>query len=80
MIVVVTQPVDPFSVDIEDTYTEGDKNFVSTYTLLKVDYIARLNTEKDWLTADVAEKQASITVCNARSIEIDTIITAVNNL
>jgi len=80
MTTTVTQNADPLKVDVEEDITEGGVNNVRTYTKTKIEYIAQLNTEKDWVTASVTKMTADISTCNARSTEIDDIITAVNAL
>lgn len=77
---IVTQPVDPLSVDIEETKVDGIYTIVTSYTSLKTAYIAKLNKEKDWLSESVTSMNTDITNCTARETEVDTIITAVNNL
>jgi len=77
---VVTQPVDPLDVDIVKTETEGGVTVETSWTALKTEYIDKLNVEKTWVTNSVTKMTSDIAVCNARSAEIDDIITAVNNL
>ncbi len=80
MTTILTQNADPLKVNVKEEFTEDDVSHIDTYTKTKIEYIAKLNTEKDWLNGSVTDMTSAISTCNSRVTEIDTIITAVNNL
>jgi len=68
------------NVDVVEDYTTGIVNRVDSYTQTKTAYLAKLNKEKDRIGVETAGMESAITNCETREAEIDTIITAVNNL
>ena len=78
MSTTVTENVDPLKVDVEDDITIDGVRTVTTFTEIKLNYLDKLNTEKDWIVLEIARMQGNITSCNARNSELDNIITAVN--
>jgi len=71
---------DPSKVDVVVDDRVGGVGTMDYSTETKVAYLARLNTEKNRIASETTNMEASIVNCDARSTEIDTIITAVNNL
>ena len=74
-------------VDVVEDYTKNEVNMVCSYTSLKLGYTNKLTKEKEQLAASTSRlniqttsNNANIIINNARSSEIDDILSVVNNL